>query len=83
MSTIDCEHIQALLKDIFTGLNDLTGILKQLDPVIRAAEGKPLAECGASDKIKIAVAVLAYHGVSIPVVPESPAAASAALAKRS
>ncbi len=51
-------RIQELLDGIFANLKELTDELQPFDEMLKAAGGKPLAECGASDKIRIAVALL-------------------------
>lgn len=60
------DKIQAILQRIFKELDDLDDELKPYDAMLRAADGKPLAECGASERIKIAVALLKVHKMEVP-----------------
>lgn len=69
MCLVQTTRIQELLKSIFDSLDELTKELQPLDEVIHAVEGKPLAECGASDKIKIAKAVLQMQASVGSVAP--------------
>lgn len=59
-------RIQSLLKDIFADLNELTEELRPFDDIIRASHGRPLAECGATDKIRIAIAILKLQKLEVP-----------------
>jgi len=58
--------IQELLASIFRDLNSLKAELQPYDKILKACEGKPLDQCGASDRIKIAIAVLEVQGLEVP-----------------
>jgi len=60
------ETIRVCLQVLFGELEVLTQELAPYDGVLRACGGRPLAECGASDKIRIAVSILNAAGIDIP-----------------
>lgn len=60
------KRVQEILARIFKDLDELDVELEPYDAIIQAAHGKPLAECGASDRIKIAVAILKMNKMEVP-----------------
>jgi hypothetical protein len=58
--------IPAILERIFADLDLLTEEIEPFGGLIKAAGGKPIAECGASEKIKIAIAICQASKIPIP-----------------
>lgn len=60
------EDIPKILERIFADLVLLTEQIIPYDGIIKASGGKPIAECGASEKIKLAIALLEARGIAVP-----------------
>lgn len=59
-------RMQQALKAIFDNAEILREELKPYDGIMKASGGKPLAECGIGDKVKVAIQVLKSQGLEVP-----------------
>lgn len=62
-------EMQKALAQIFEASDKLTCLLKPYDGILKANQGRPLAECGLRDKVKIACEILKMQGLEVPRQP--------------